>query len=210
MLDNILSKQLPSDQPSTPESAGPPGRPQRKKWVAGGAAAGAVLGVALANDWFAHSASQPEKTYTVSAPEALDGYQRITDPAVEAKLRQALDPPERTPGVHSSVAAAYGPGNSEDTVVVIALAARAKHPDQDLSRDMDNLRTAYGLTARTVDAGPQGGSARCATGSPGGLPTVVCEWIDTGSFGRVSWTGKPAANAESRFHAIRARIEHTK
>ncbi|WP_460724091.1 hypothetical protein [Nocardia heshunensis] len=138
---------------------------------------------------------------------AVEGYPQQTDADAVAAVHQILAQTRDGDGVHKHVAGVFGPGGSNDVVIVEALAAQAIHPDLDIAGDIDRQRAMTGVTMGPVDAGPLGGKAVCGTGTSQGAAVSICEWIDTDSFGRLVWSGTLASDGPSHLQELRAQIE---
>jgi hypothetical protein len=150
----------------------------------------------------------------VVAPDTLGGKAKIQDPNLQTvvdgmKTQLNGDLPDAT----STAAAFYGDIDKNDLVMLVAASGLVADPAQEVDKTFTDLNSAS-MTVKnikTVEAGPQGGSAKCGDGAvadAGAELTIgVCVWADKGSIGMFGVYNVDGAAAYKNFVAMRAEVE---
>lgn len=150
----------------------------------------------------------------VAAPATLGGQPKINDP----KLQSAVDEMKTQlnsdlPDATSTAAAFYGNIAKEQLMMLVAASGLVANPEAELDKTFADLNQAsFAIkNAKTVDAGPQGGVAKCADGTiteaGAQLPLGVCAWADKGSVGLIGVYNADGTAAYKNFVAMRAEVE---
>lgn len=167
-----------------------------------------VLGVvaAIVIPVFARQHAKAEAAHiSVSLPEQVAGYQRMTGAADEA-LRQSLTSFPGEAGTPSS--AVYGRAGSPVLAVVVG-----KHVMSSFEQDAfltGATRSAKASGAVLVDhaPGPLGGTMRC--GQVAAPAETVCIFVDAGAYGRIEIAGSTSSDssADQLVLSVRSQVEH--
>jgi len=150
----------------------------------------------------------------VAAPATLGGQPKIEDADLQAAVDQMKtqlnsDLPEAT----STAAAFYGNIDKQQLTMLVAASGLVANPGQELDSTFGDLNKApFSIkNIKPVDAGPQGGEARCADGTiteaGSSLKLGVCAWADKGSVGMIGVYNSDGATAYKNFVAMRAEVE---
>jgi hypothetical protein len=146
---------------------------------------------------------------SVVEPDTLAGRPKVTDPALAGTMTLLDSQLKKVPGATSTVGALYGDPQSQDLVIVEAVASITGTAQ---SR-YDDFTTGMGSSGfapddlQDTDPGPFGGIARCGDGqNTTGQSIWVCVWSDKGSTGMIAMTAKPS-NPEPEFVTMRGQIE---
>jgi hypothetical protein len=150
----------------------------------------------------------------VVAPDTLGGKKKITDP----DLQKAVDEMKASlnsdlPNATSTAAAFYGDIAKQELIMLVAASGVVADPAKELDDTFTDM-TASGFTVKNikaVEAGPQGGSAKCGDGviadAGAEVPLGVCAWADKGSVGLIGIYNSKGDDAYKSFVAMRAEVE---
>jgi hypothetical protein len=146
---------------------------------------------------------------SVVEPDTLAGRPKVTDPALAGTMTLLDSQLKKVPGATSTVGALYGDAQSQDLVIVEAVASitgTAQSRFDDFTTGMGSSGFAPDDLQET-DPGPFGGLASCGDGqNTTGQSIWVCVWSDKGSTGMIAMTAKPS-DPEQEFITMRGQIE---
>lgn len=148
----------------------------------------------------------PDATVELITPTTLNGRPKLAD-STTTRLTEALTKQlAQTPGVTTSVGAAYGSASEHNIVIVAAAALPVPDPDAGLAAVLgDGTEELTGIV--TVPAGPLGGTAKCGNRRSSGVKWAVCAWADNHSIGTLLWKSKSINKAKKEFPELRAQVE---
>jgi hypothetical protein len=147
----------------------------------------------------------------VETPTTLVGRPQITDAQFVALVDDLLAQIRRgMPQATSTAAGLYGDPATLDLVVMAAVSGRLDDPAKHLNGTFEGAGRA-GLSVSdvtSVDPGPLGGEARCATGRVGPMSIVLCAWADPGSLGLIAYYMKEnVQDVAAEFVTARGQVE---
>lgn len=150
-----------------------------------------------------------EHPASLSTPDQVAGLRLSTDPVLQDAAVQMSAALTDQAGLTGVVAAFYhDPAAQERLVLLVGGTRLLRDPAGELDRALRRAdETGLPLADLvTVDAGPLGGTARCATASVEGLPVSVCGWADHGSLLLTVAFHRDVAEAADLLRRIRAEI----
>lgn len=164
-----------------------------------------VLGIlaAIVIPIFAQQHAKAEAAHiSVSLPEQVAGYQRMTGAADDA-LRQSLTGFPSEAGTPSS--GVYGQGGSPVVAVVVGKHVMSSFDQTAFLSGATKSAKASGAVLVDHDPGPLGGRMRC--GQVASPAETVCVFVDAGAFGRIEVAGS-ASSADQLVLTVRSQVEH--
>jgi len=192
-----------------PDQAASPVRPTGRRTVlaaavvavlAGGLAALLALTRTQSEDTTDHAAetavySSGSLQWSVSMPEAVDGYSRSPEQSTTLALLERF----KSQGIEDPVGAGYVSDSDRDATVLIYGAngtVFGNNPDREISTSLNALGTGNRTVGTPVEVTllSQAGEAKCAPLSGGGLRATVCMWVAHGAFLAFTFTGTDAAD----------------
>ncbi|MFC4126294.1 hypothetical protein [Nocardia rhizosphaerae] len=180
---------------------------RRNLWILLGSAAGALIGLTLAGGGLAHlwtPSGTESRAVRLTEPDALQGIPRISDPATLGELAAV----QRGYGEDvDSVVAIYGHSRTQPELLVHVVASGLKNPESNVELLLSDTVGTTPQDVTSIDAGPLGGIARCATAVTDQGPSALCSWVADNSFGKIVWVGVTKADIARDFVAIRSQLE---
>lgn len=150
----------------------------------------------------------PARKVTVVTPDKLGGRSKNTEAGLTKMSSDDAIRLNGIPKVTATVGQFYGSNGRKDLLLVLAAAApgiAASNLDVLITNATTGAEVVKPPT--TVDAGPLGGTAKCAEAKVQGNLVSICGWLDEGSIGLIGFYYVGLDKASAEFPARRAEVE---